>query len=218
MCEPIRCMKTLRRHYICKRGNTMTSILVDIDGIDGDLSVGTLTNKVAALGIQDVVLATGGDTETQLSEVCVFRIRDLATPKIMKYAAAGTLISTVKIHILDADNASAFKWSMEEVYVSRFECDTPETGGIAYGPHLGKPNVGAADWASGSSTSTDMHDDRRYANARARPNPRYLSSYPGVYQEGRIERVWFNASKIQWYAADGQITKGWNVTLNEAWD
>ena len=63
-----------------------------------------------------------------------------------------------------------------------------------------------------------MHDDRRYANQRARPEPRYNASYPGNYEEARIERVWFNAAKIQWYSADGNITKGWDVTTNVAWD
>ena len=197
----------------------MTAIVMSINGIDGDVTVGAESNLVAAVGVQDVVLASGGDTEKQVSEVCVFRNRDRATPKLLTYAAAGTSITNVKIRILDNNNETSFQWELENVYVSRYEGDTPETGGIAYGPHLGSPGVGATDaFSDSNSTSTAMHDDRRYAYSRAGLSPRYPGSFPGVYQEGRVERVWFNASKIKWHSADGNITEGWDVSTNAAWE
>ena len=94
----------------------MTRIVLDINGIDGDVTIGTaFTDVVPALGVQDVVLATGGDSETQLSEVCVFRTRDRATPKLMSYAAGSIAIADLTIHILDSANVTAFKWSLESV-------------------------------------------------------------------------------------------------------
>ena len=190
-----------------------TKFAIEASGIGGDMTLTGHVGHIAAMGIQDTVLPMLRDADSKVSEVCVFRVRDRASPKFMLHAAQGTVIAKVKIHILTTGDkvSTVFSWEMESVYVSRYELDTVDSKGIAYQPHAGKPGVGAASFAeSTAATSSDMNDHRAYARSRAGLKP-LTPTYPGEYTEDRIERVWFSPGKVQWTCTDGNIGDGYDI-------
>ena len=191
-----------------------TKFAIEATGIGGDMTLTGHVGRIAAMGIQDTVLPMLRDADSKVTEVCVFRERDRASPKFMVHAAQGTKISKVKIHILTTSDTTAttvFSWEMEEVYVSRYELDTVDAKGIAYQPHAGKPGVGAASFAGNqTSTSSELNDHRAYARARAGLKP-LTPTYPGEYTENRIERVWFSPGKVRWTSTDGNLGEGYDI-------
>ena len=191
-----------------------TKFAIEATGIGGDMTLAGHVGHIGAMGIQDTVLPMLRDADSKVSEVCVFRTRDRASPKFMLHAAQGTKITKMRIHILTTtgtDVSTVFSWEMEEVYVSRYELDTVDAKGIAYQPHAGKPGVGAASFAeSTAATSSDMNDHRAYARARAGLRP-LVPMYPGEYTENRIERVWFSPGKVRWSSTDGNLGEGYDI-------
>ena len=204
----------------------MAELIVDIANIAGESVKATYAGKLEAIAINDVVRGPVGQKKTKLSEICVTRDRDRASPKLAQACAAGTDLGQVTIHLFDTVVGRAepyLTYTLTNTYVSRIEFDTVETNGIAYLPHNGYSSAGAPTWRPFALYfGATVNDSREYARDRARPNPLYFEP-PGVHTNKEIERVWLSAGTVKWTytpydisgAAEGVVESGWNNLTGE---
>ena len=204
----------------------MAELIVDITTIAGDSVKSSYVDKLDAIAISDFIRGPLGGARTVLSEICLTRDRDRASPKLAEACAAGTDLGAVTVYLFDTVGGQSMPYltyTLADTYVSRIEFDTVETNGLAYLLHDGFSNAGAPSWRPTAVWyGATVNDSREYARWRAGPQPLY-SEAPGVHTNKEIERVWLSAGSVKWTytpydavgAAAGVIEAGWDNSTGE---
>ena len=187
-----------------------------VTGIDGVAT--THTDKLEALGIQDIVKGSYGLSRGDASEIQLVRYRDRASPKLAEKCASGTAIGNVTVHIFKSDGGlkEILKLELKSTYVSRIEYDTADSTGVAFRKHDGGEGLGAAaDAAAIQNRGNSVNDYRIYSRNRGRPAPVFGES-PGAATDVEVERVWLNFSGAKW-TTTGNVTGSFDNHLGKVW-
>ena len=197
------------------------NITLKIADVAGTSAIAEHVGEVEALGIADrVVCRTSRRDVADVTEVLVWRHRDKASPILAKACAGAINLGTVTVNLWEANDTGAMTafatYVLTNTFVSRYEMDTSDRNGIAYGLHKGYSVGGAPD---GSQDLWDadqtVNDSRKYARARAAVKPIYLKPY-GASGERAVERLWLSSDTIKWTFTAGGISKGWNIVAGSA--
>ena len=197
------------------------NITLAITNVTGTSAIVGHVNEVEAIGIADrVECRTSRRDIADVTELLVWRHRDKASPILAKSCASAVNLGTVTVNLYEANDQGATTvfatYVLTNTFVSRYEMDTSDAEGIAYGLHVGY-SVGGAPTGSQKLWDDDrtVNDSRKYARRRAAVRPVYQKAY-GASGERAVERLWLSADTIKWTFTAGGISKGWNIAQGSA--
>jgi type VI protein secretion system component Hcp len=192
-----------------------------ISGVTGASDIAGHVGEVEAIGMADRVQCRDSRRDiADVTELLIWRHRDKASPVLGKACAAATNLKEVTINLFESnDDETALvvfaTYVLTNTYVSRYEIDTSDANGIAYGLHRGYSVAGAPTGAE-KFWKMDMtvNDSRSYARDRASVTPIYGRRYAAA-GERAVERLWLSSDTIKWTYTGG-ISKGWNIAAGTA--
>ena len=201
-------------------------ITLHIDNLPGESTIAGAQGSIDCIAIFDAVRSKKGDGKARHSEIVLSRPHDAASPKLASKCATGANVGTAMIklyHTVSATTGTSTvpyaQIKLTNVYISRYERNSAEDTGIAYGPHLGYGSYDVPDWrgrsVTGKSTDGDSAANRRM---QAAPQP-FFNTPEGEYlQDKEIERVFLCGDTVTWTAlqnSDGSvanISTGWDIS------
>ena len=126
------------------------NITLAIANVTGTCAVAGHLGEVEAIGIADrVECRTSRRDVADVSELLLWRHRDKTSPVLAKACAAAMNLGAVTVNLYEANDQGAMvvfaTYVLTNVFVSRYEMDTSDAHGIAYGLHTGYSVAGAPD-------------------------------------------------------------------------
>ena len=194
---------------------------IKITDVTGTSIITDHLTEVEAIGIADRVTARESRRGTaQLSEVMIWRERDKASPILANACASALNLGTVMVYMFENDDEGAMTvfahYEITNCFISRYELDTPDVSGVAYGLHSGNSAVGApTDAQDAWDLDISVNDYRKYARKRAGVKPLHPTPY-GALTEKAIERLWLSGDTVKWCFTNGGIAKGWDIGAGAA--
>ena len=202
----------------------MAQIAAKIQSIDGECTLDGYEDQVEAVAIRESIVlsaarssgrATSARTagRSRHSDICLVRYKDRASPKFAEACSSGANIGTVTISLfrtLETGTTRYMTYTLTETLISRYEVDTLDREGRAFGPSMGSARLLPPSWGVAGLLEKGQGD--------MAPAPRLLSGGSrGEPLNREVERIWLNAAAVKWSyesfvngASQGTTEKGWS--------